>query len=70
MKIFYVSVLFLVSCNAQDNVLSKDDVIGVKKSGQDSVKSGDASHDEAYNSIITNYYTTDPFFGANSGEFH
>ncbi len=21
------------------------------------------SHDEAYNSIITNYYTTDPFFG-------
>ena len=34
---------------------------------EDSVKSGDASHDEAYNAIITNYYTTDPFFGVKSG---
>jgi hypothetical protein len=35
---------------------------------EDSVKSGDASHDEAYNAIITNYYTTDPFFGVKSGK--
>jgi len=34
---------------------------------EDSVRSGDASHDEAYNAIITNYYTTDPFFGFKSG---
>jgi len=35
---------------------------------KDSVNSEDASHDEAYNSIISSYYTTDPFFGANSGK--
>lgn len=33
----------------------------------DSANAEDASHDEAYNSIISSYYTTDPFFGANSG---
>jgi hypothetical protein len=29
---------------------------------EDSQVEGDSSHDEAYNSIIKNYYTTDPFF--------
>ena len=66
MKFFFVFVFLFVLCFAEDKVLSKDDVAEVK---DDSAKSGDASHDEAYNSIITNYYTTDPFFGANSGEF-
>ena len=29
---------------------------------EDSQVEGDSSHDEAYNSIIRSYYTTDPFF--------
>ena len=35
----------------------------------DLTKSEDKSHDSAYNAIITNYYTTDPFFGVNSGKY-
>merc|ERR1712141_49185 len=34
---------------------------------QDSQVEGDSSHDEAYNSIIANYYTADPFFGSSGG---
>ena len=30
---------------------------------EDPSAEGDESHDEAYNSIISQYYTTDPFFG-------
>ena len=35
---------------------------------EDSQVEGDSSHDEAYNSIIANYYTADPFFGGSTGE--
>ena len=30
---------------------------------EDSQVEGDSSHDDAYTSIIANYYTADPFFG-------
>jgi hypothetical protein len=38
------------------------------KAAKDLEKSEDKSHDQAYNAIISNYYTTDPFFGVNSGQ--
>ena len=51
--------------NQSDPVIEEDmqtESSSIVEVVEDSQAEGDSSHDEAYNSIIANYYTADPFF--------